>query len=209
MQKFAVLCSALLLAACSAAPNAESDTQPAVDAVPCSYSCVKNYGVPCGKILNTQQVQKPRVTEIMPKSRPCCNDVNPNAKTVIPDSPEIYVIAANRTLRSMLSRKDSLFNNKTKIFVAETINNEADMPTGIEKGTASLKRNLSADDDFEVVSDRGGAKYVLSSEVSWYDTTTKNIPAIKYSLQLYDTKGQKIGEWNEILHQANGDRSWW
>jgi len=205
MKKLGILCSVLVLAACS--HNKANDTQSnaAPTTIPCSYSC-PSATTPCPY---AESVQKPRVTEIMPKSRPCCNDRNPNAKEVIPDAPEIFVISANRTLRSMLNDKDVLFKENAKVFVADTINNEPDMPTGIEKGTAALKRGLSNNENIEIVSDREDAEYVITSEVSWYDTATKTVPAVKYSLGLFDSKGKKLGEWTEILHQAKGDRSWW
>ena len=206
MRKFGMMCCVFMLAACSNARTTDDSQQPVAPAtIPCSYSCA-SASVPCPYAVN---VQKPRVTEIMPKSRPCCDDKNPNAKQVIPDAPEIFVISANRTLRSMLNEKEVLFGKKSKIFVAETINNEPDMPTGIEKGTAALKRGLNNNENIEIVSDREDAEYVVTSEVSWFDTATKTVPAVKYSLGLFDAKGQKIGEWNEILHQAKGDRSWW
>ena len=204
MKKISIFCSALLLAACSAK---KTDTQPVYNSAtaPCAYSCANSSAVNCPCAENKQ---KPRVTEIMPKSRPCCNDKNPNAKEVIPDAPEIYVIAANRTLRSMLNNNSPLHGGE-KIFVAETINNETDLPTGVEKGTSTLIRGLKNAEKFIVVDTKDKADYVLLGEVSWYDTATKTVPAIKYSLALFDAYGKKIGEWNEILHQANGDRSWW
>jgi hypothetical protein len=57
--------------------------------------------------------------------------------------------------------------------------------------------------------DRGMADYVITNEIAWFDTATKTVPAIKYSLGLYNPRGQKLGEWSEILHQVKGDRSWW
>lgn len=208
MKRFIILGSAFLLLSCSTASEPEKQaprTQTSV--VPCSYSCVGNSAAPCG-YTTVQQVQKPRVTEVMPKKRPCCDDDNRNAKEVIPDSPEIYVIAANRTLRSMLSENRLPIKSGARIYVAETTNNEPDMPTGYEKGVASLKRGLS-NAGFVLADDRGMADYVITNEIAWFDTATKTVPAIKYSLGLYNPRGQKLGEWSEILHQVKGDRSWW
>lgn len=206
MKKIGMFCSVLLLFACANNQKTENEAQtPVVTSYfPCSYSC-GTIDTPC----YDNGVKKPRVTEIMPKKRPCCDDEYKDAKTIVPDSPEIYVISANRTLRSMLEKNAVLFKNKTKVFVADTVNNEADMPGGIEKGTDVLKRGLKNIENIEVVSDREQADYVLTSEVSWFDTVGKTIPAIKYSLGLFNNHGQKLGEWNEILHQTNGDRSWW
>ncbi len=206
MKKIGMVCSTLLLIACSTTTieKPQPVKQTALN-IPCSYSCQNNGGQPCNYVENTQ---KPRVTEIMPKKRPCCNDENPNAKEVVPYAPEIYVIAANRTLRSMLNFASPIPNG-AKVYVADTVNNEPDMPGGFEKGAEVLKRGLKNSGKFKIVEDREKADYVLGGEVSWYDTATKTVPAIKYSLGLFDNHGHKIGEWNEILHQADGDRSWW
>ena len=208
MKRFVIFGLIFLLISCSSTTESgKQEITIVANVVPCSYSCVQNSDIPCGYAI-VQQEHKPRVTEIMPKKRPCCNDENPNAKEAIPDLPEIYVIAANRTLRSMLANKDTLLKEKAGIYVSETINNESDMPTGQEKGTATLKRGL-INAGYDIVTDRGAADYVITDEVSWFDTETKIVPAIKYSLGLYDTHGKKLGEWSEILHQAKGDRSWW
>ena len=100
MKKIGMLCSALLVVACSGTKEPEiQEAHNISPSVPCSYSCQTNTSMPCPYVENKK---KPRVTEIMPKKRPCCNDDNPNAKEVIPDAPEIYVIAANRTIRKKM-----------------------------------------------------------------------------------------------------------
>ncbi|MBR1399167.1 MAG: hypothetical protein IJ564_03200 [Alphaproteobacteria bacterium] len=179
--------------------------------VPCSYSCVQ--GAPCQNVQPAPMVLKPRVTETVSKKRPCCLDEDKNSeeKTIIPNAPEIYVISANRTVRSMINDIEGVFKSdkKAKMYVAETVNNEADMPGGIEKGVSAIKRNLKNTDNIDVTDNRSEADYVVTSEVAWFDTPTKQIPAIKYSIGLYDTYGKKLGEWHEVVHQAAGDRSWW
>ena len=58
-------------------------------------------------------------------------------------------------------------------------------------------------------SEDDAADYLLNSQVDWFDTPTKQVPAVKYTIELKSTDGVKIGEWTEVVHQADGDRSWW
>ena len=60
-----------------------------------------------------------------------------------------------------------------------------------------------------VTDDIHESDYVINSVADWYDTPTKKVPAIKYDLFLNEKDGRVIGEWSEIVHQAEGDRSWW
>ena len=64
-------------------------------------------------------------------------------------------------------------------------------------------------ENVRVVENKLAADYVVHSTADWYDTATKTIPAIKYSILLRGRDGHLVGQWNEIIHQAEGDRSWW
>lgn len=214
MKKICLCCAVLLFCSCttkSALIEEEPTVQTTPESIPCTYSCVQ--GSPCQNVKQTPMVLKPRVTQIVSKKRPCCakEDANMPQKEIIPDAPEIYVIAANRTTKSMIGDISPFLSEQKKVvmFVGETINNEADMPGGIEKGQGVIKRNLTNSEAVQITENRANADYVVTSEVTWFDTTTKKVPAIKYSVALYDNYGQKLGEWSEIIHQAEGDRSWW
>lgn len=216
MKKMALLSTLVLVAGCSSTQKTpETDVYPEVAevAVPCSYSCVENN---CPQVVPEPLVLKPRVTEVYSehKKRRCCADDEPAApeqqKTIIPELPEIYVISANRTVNSMLSDAKAVFQDKpVRMFVADTKAAAADLPGGIDKGVKTIKKRLENTSTAILVNNQPRAEYVVKTAVDWFDTPTKQVPAIKYTLTLESKDGIKIGEWTEVVHQADGDRSWW
>lgn len=216
MKKMALLSTLVLIAGCSSAsktPEVEAYPEVAEVSVPCSYSCVENN---CPQAMPEPLVLKPRVTEVYSehKKRRCCPDEEPVApeqqKTIIPELPEIYVISANRTVNSMLNDAKAVFQDKpVRIFVADTKTADKDLPGGIDKGVKTIKKRLENSSTAILVNSQSRAEYVVNTAVDWFDTPTKQVPAIKYTLTLESKDGVKIGEWTEVVHQADGDRSWW
>ena len=177
----------------------------AVAALPCAQA---------GKCINQEPVVlKPRVTETVGGSkRPCCDDgLIDGAETYVPDAPEIYVIAANRTVNSMQDEAAPLFEQlgKIKVYVGDANPKSDDLPGGMDKGTETIRKRFSQMKDVVVVKNKFIADYSVESAADWYDTPTKTVPAIKYDISFKDRGGNLIGEWSEIIHQADGDRSWW
>lgn len=231
MKKTVISCAVLLLAGCTCGecqktelktevPVQEQKAETAVTAanavnvaVPCSYSCAQSEGCRSQK----QTVLKPRVTEtVQPeRKRPCCDDGAPltggEAKTYIPDAPEIYVISANRTVNSMQTEAAALFKQIgwIRVYIEKPVAKSDDLPGGIQKGADTLKNRFSQMDKVSVTGNRFAADYIIGSSADWYDTPTKTVPAIKYDMTVKDNGGKLIGEWSEIIHQAEGDRSWW
>ncbi len=162
-------------------------------------------------------VLKPRVLEkVQPKQkRRCCDNGVENTdgkeEYYVPDAPEIYVISANRTVNSMQSEAAAFFKQvgPMKVYIDDAEPKSADLPGGMDKGTQTLKSRFEQMDKVSVVDKKKNADYVVSSRADWYDTATKTVPAIKYDLFLKAPDGQIVGEWSEIIHQAQGDRSWW
>jgi hypothetical protein len=217
MKKTAILGFMALLAGCQNTPaeqqvvtQAEPQT---ITGVPCSYSCMPNN--PCVQAPEPM-VLKPRVVEVVgkPNRRPCCDNViSPfgNLQTYVPDAPEIYVISANRTVNSMLKEAAAFYEQigTMKVYVDGAELKANDLPGGTEQGTKTLKKRFSNISNVIVVEDKDKAEYIVDSRVNWYDTATKTVPAIKYDMFLRSKEGRLIGEWSEIIHQAEGDRSWW
>lgn len=162
-------------------------------------------------------VLKPRVTEVVgEKKRPCCDDdamllADENAETYVPDAPEIYVIAANRTVNLMQDEAAPLFKQigKMKLYVGKATPKSEDLPGGMDKGTNTIRKRVEQMENVTLVKNQFVADYRIDSSANWYDTPTKTVPAIKYDITLKDRGGNLIGEWSEIIHQADGDRSWW
>ena len=226
MRKTVVLSMVLLLAGCACrngdcqkkaeTEEVEKVAQEVVApvAIPCSYSCAQP-----GKCQSKEPVVlKPRVTETVAEKhkRPCCDDENSwmkddSAETYVPDAPEIYVISANRTINSMQAEADALFKQvgHIKVYVDDANPKSDDLPGGIDKGTEVIKKRFSQMENVRIVNHKYAADFVVDSSANWYDTPTKTVPAIKYDINLKDRGGNLIGEWSEIIHQAEGDRSWW
>ena len=162
-------------------------------------------------------VLKPRVLEKKQaeNKRPCCIDeavMQPQQdEYYVPDAPEIYVISANRTVNSMQAEAVAFFKQvgKMKVFIEKAQPKAKDLPGGMDKGTETLKSRFEQMENVTIVKKIKDADYVVVSTADWYDTATKTVPAIKYDLFLNAPDGQVIGEWSEIIHQAQGDRSWW
>lgn len=162
-------------------------------------------------------VLKPRVTEVVgaERKRPCCDDgfwmQDENVETYVPDAPEIYVIAANRAFNSMQEEAAPLFKQvgKMKVYVGEAKPLSEDLPGGMNKGMEVIKKRLEQTENVKVVNNKFVADYRIDSSADWYDTPTKTVPAVKYNITFKDRGGNLVGEWSEIIHQAEGDRSWW
>ncbi len=221
MKKIAILGATALLFGCQTSRNVEPadnmtvlENYPAaeVTGVPCSYSCMPDN--PCVQAPEPM-VLKPRVRETLgyPRKRPCCDDAPMFGEplTYIPDAPEIYVISANRTVNSMLKEAAAFYEQvgTMKVYINDTDIKSSDLPGGIEQGTKTLNKRFSGISNVIVTKTLKDADYVIDSSVDWYDTATKVVPAIKYDMFLKDKSGRLIGEWSEIIHQAEGDRSWW
>ena len=82
-------------------------------------------------------------------------------------------------------------------------------PGGTEHGTKTLRKRFGQISNVTLQDSPDKAQYIVTSAIDWYDTATKTVPAIKYDLFLKSKEGRVIGEWSEIIHQADGDRSWW
>lgn len=227
MKKTFLFGAMALLAGCSVCTSPDcgksaAKQQPAeqavnnVAAVPMAMPCTSCAQPTC--VGRTEpMVLKPRVLEkVQPQhKRPCCDDgidVTGGAEEYyVPDAPEIYVISANRTVNSMQTEAEAFFKQvgPMKVFIEDAEQKSADLPGGMDKGTQTLKSRFEQMDKVSVVNKKKNADYVVGSRADWYDTATKTVPAIKYDLLLKAPDGQIVGEWSEIIHQAQGDRSWW
>ena len=224
MKKYVVLGMIAALTGCNACQVTDEEIYepvvaqaeaviPAEVAVACSSPCVQTDCCAKAEI----PVLKPRVTEIVStkKKRPCCvdeNDVSADeGKVIIPDIPELYAVSANRAVNSMQIEAAPFFEKigDIKVFVDKAEAKSADLPGGLDKGTEVLKKRFSSLPKVTVVAEKDLADFVVSSRADWYDTATKTIPAIKYDLLFKGSDGHLVGQWSEILHQAEGDKNWW
>lgn len=214
MKKTALFGTLLVLAGCATkqeAPETEIYSEVPEVSAPCSYSCT---ATACAEVVPEPLVLKPRVTEEYSphKKRRCCPDEKYSSeekKLIIPELPEIYVISANRTVNSMLKDINAILDGKTyHVYVEETKKNADDLPLGLDKGTKTVVKRLNNVNTI-LLTDKQNADYIVKTSADWFDTPTKHVPAIKYTLTLQSKDGIKIGEWVEVVHQTEGDRSWW
>lgn len=124
--------------------------------------------------------------------------------------PEAYKLAATRTLNRLLRDTSSLYQSRPnlKIYVKRPVAKSSDLPGGIENGTDTLKRNLANSYVFSVTDNLSAADYYLTTEADWFDTPSKNVPAIKYTTSLYDLNGKKLNEWTEVIKQTDSNKIW-
>ena len=129
----------------------------------------------------------------------------------MPDAPEIYVISANRTVNSMLKEAAPFYEQAgtMRVYIDAANPKAGDLPGGIEQGTQTLKKRFGEISNVIVTENLADAQYIINSQADWFDTATKKVPAIKYDMFLKSKDGRLIGEWSEVIHQAEGDRSWW
>ena len=215
MKKIAMFGAMMLLVGCAAAPQDTSEETleqaPATGTPACCQqgSC---YSAPQPMVL------KPRVIEVVRpnRKRRCCPDDEPilpgqEGIVYIPDAPEIYVISANRAVTAMQKEAAPFFEQigTMRVFVAQAKPKSEDLPGGVNKGTETLKTRFSNLNNVIVVNTVDKADFIVNSVIDWFDTPTKKVPAIKYDMFLNAKDGHVIGEWSEIIHQTEGDRSWW
>ena len=216
--KKTVICATLaILSGCATQKNNQQEIIMQQEVV-CEHvePCVQNIQLITNCEAEKPEVLRPRVTDEISdaKIRRCCpNDVPSDNKiqTVIPNLPEIYSISANRTANKMLKDITPAFADLdvVKVYVSEEAETQQDLPDGFSEGIKTLKYRLSNASNILLVEDKQQADYILNNKIKWYDTPYKNVPSIKYDIILLDKDNKTIGEWSEIMYQAEGDKSWW
>lgn len=217
MKKTFIFGAAVILAGCASQGN--YNQSPIVEKTDADTAVVETANVmpvqaavPCAEPV----ILRPRVVESKSQQKRVCENEKPCYQTAdndlyVPQLPEIYVIAANRTVNTMLKEAEPFYKQvgNIKVWIDKEYARSADLPGGMDKGTATLKKRFEQMPTVEVVKNKKDADYVVGSKADWFDTATKKVPAIKYDLFLKTPNGKTFGQWSEIIHQAAGDRSWW
>ena len=190
---------------------------------------------PCGCINHpapVREVHRPRVFEekvIAPVKRPCDDHqyldcgcglcdmyqnkadiaLNPEVITYIPAQPEAYRLAANRAFNRFIKDTYDIYakNPNVKVYVKEGVAQDKDLPKGIDKGIDAFKVNLANSRTFVLVDDQNEADYVLETTAEWFDTPSKDVPAIRYVTRLMAKDGKEAGAWSQIVRRAD-NKSW-
>ncbi len=127
-------------------------------------------------------------------------------------TPEVYSIVAVRTTNKMLDQTTNIYETATTptLYIMEVKKASEDMPNGFYYARKVSKDIIAGSRTFHVVNNLNDADYYIETVVDKIPLENTQVPAIKYTITLYDKDNNKINEWTEVLQQVqNGDQSWW
>lgn len=129
---------------------------------------------------------------------------------LVPVMPEAYTLASNRVFNRMIKDTALIYQQSPdiKLYVKPATLAAYDLPKGYEEGIKSMERQLQNSRTFNVVEDLPQADYYLETNIDWFDTPSKTVPAIKYQVKLFDAKGKQLNEWVEVIKQADNSKVW-
>ncbi len=129
--------------------------------------------------------------------------------TYIPAQPEAYRLASNRAFNRFIKDTYDIYvkNPNIKVYVKDGVAKDKDMPQGIDKGVEAFKTNLSNSHTFVLVDDESKADYILDTTAEWFDTPSKEVPAIRYVVRLKTPNGNDAGAWSQIVRRAD-NKNW-
>lgn len=130
--------------------------------------------------------------------------------TKVPAMPEAYVLASNRTAKRFLNDTAAVAKRHphAKLYVKSAQSRSADLPAGVEKGVNHFKHQIENSAAFDLSETLAGSDYYLETAVDWLDTPSKKIPAIQYTVSLYDKNHHKVNQWAEVIKKADNSQSW-
>lgn len=155
---------------------------------------------PCGEI----SCAKCHCDNVLP-----CEDQARQVVTYVPEQPEAYVLASNRAFNRFIKDTAVIYQNNpnVKLFVEQGILNSNDLPEGIDEGVKAFRTNLLNSRTFQLTGDKNKADYLLNTKAEWFDTPSKDVPAINYIIQMKDRNGNLLGSWSQIAKRAN-NKQW-
>ncbi|MBR2300019.1 MAG: hypothetical protein IJ870_05555 [Alphaproteobacteria bacterium] len=195
---------------------------------PCA--CV-NTPEPCREVLHPRVVQEVPEVEL---KRPCddhqflncgcgqCDTFHPyheqtpdfymqtpKIKTIVPAQPKAYQMASSRAFNRFIKDTYGIYSKKpgVKLYVENPISKESDLPAGIDDGVRAFKAQVGSSRTFTLTNVPSEADYTLKTSAEWFDTESKDVPAIKYITKLVDNHGKTVNTWTEIVKRAD-NKSW-
>lgn len=131
-----------------------------------------------------------------------------NIRETVPYMPDAYVLASNRAFSRIIRDMAHIYGSRPGLYIKETRVHDGDLPGGVEAGRENLIRQIKAADTFAAAENPEKADYYLETEVSWFDTPSKTVPAIRYKAVLFDKNNKKLNEWVEVIKKADNSQSW-
>jgi len=129
--------------------------------------------------------------------------------TYIPAQPEAYMLAANRAFNRFIKDTYDIYSKKpnVKIYVRDPISKEKDLPAGLNKGVEVFKTQILNSHTFALTDNLNEADYTLATSAEWFDTPSKEVPAIRFVTKLIDKEGNDVNSWSQIVKRAD-NKSW-
>ena len=119
--------------------------------------------------------------------------------------PQSYILASKRCFNHFIEDTYSLYRTRPDVMIyvdnGELI--DKDLPAGIEEGVRNFKMQILNSHTFKLTDDKNRADYTLTTSAQWFDTPTKDIPAIKYTINLINNHGQVFKSWSEVVKKTN------
>ena len=133
----------------------------------------------------------------------------PKVKTFVPAQPQAYNMASSRAFNRFIKDTYGIYSKKPgiKLYVESPTVNASDLPAGIEDGVRAFKAQVGNSRTFTLTNIPSEADYALKTTAEWFDTESKDVPAIKYVTTLVDKEGKVTNAWTEIVKRAD-NKSW-
>lgn len=181
---------------------------------------------------NSREILRPRIVEkldVEPKLRNCPQDgqvlncgngncatfskieeVKPEIKEFVPAMPQAYELAASRFFNRFIKDTTQVYAAKPNVllYLKPTEIVDADLPDGAKQANATIKNRLLPSFTYALTDDETNNDYSLHSKVEWFDTPSKTVPAIKYTVTLFDKNNKQMGQWVEIVKKAENSQKW-
>lgn len=129
--------------------------------------------------------------------------------TYIPAQKEAYVLLSNRIFNRFMKGTEEIYagQDKVKIYMAKPVLKAEDLPQGFEEGVKAFENSLERSDVYQLTENEDDADYVISTTIDWFDTPSKDVPAIQYVVDLFKKDKTAAGRWSEIVKKAD-NKSW-
>lgn len=127
-----------------------------------------------------------------------------NVKSVADYSPEVYMVVATRAANRMLQDTSAIYDSgKTRtLYLKDTKLLSKDLPYGSHRLKGVTKDIISGSKTFDIVNNSKNADFIAETSADWYVAPNNTIPALQYTLTLFDRNGKKVNEWVEVIRQV-------
>lgn len=127
-------------------------------------------------------------------------------------TPEVYAIVATRVTNKMLDQTTAIYEKipAPTLYVMEVKKEDESLPNGFYHARRVSKDIIKGSRTFTIVENMNDADYYIETIVSAIPLEGIEVPAVKYTLTLYDKDNKQINQWSEAIQQIqNDDKSWW